>query len=1027
MRCLALVLVLSAQCLSQRLTAVGYGGAGSDASNGVAIDAAGNMYVAGTTGSFDLPLANAAQASNRGTRLIVSHDSGITWQPIGNPGNDVTANGNIWPLAVDPTDPATFYTNSTSAIYKTTNGGKTFTAVTLPLTSQSSIVNLVIDPSAPKIIYAATGLGIFKSIDGGAIWAASNVGLPTPAYISSLTIDPFHPKTLWAWVGTGGYVSNDGAATWRPGTEAGASASGGGIGFIFDAVTPGILYGPTFSSSRFTYQRSTDGGVTWTPLTLPFNGLSITADPQRAGVLYAVSAPFGGTTAALYFFRSRDFGTTWDRFPFPSNFVTRVAADPANPNVLLAGPLRSVDGGVTWTRSSASRSITAAFAPAAKGLVYASAVPSTDTFLVKYAPDGKTIQFATYFGGMGDDNGTSTAVDSAGNVWIAGKTASADLPVTAGAVQTALSGDSDMFLARFNADGQLTYCTYIGGSSDDAARSIAIDARGNVWLIGTTRSTDFPTTTGVTLPVNPNTIPDRVVVLKLDASGSKLAFAGYIGGSYLEYPGSIAVDNDGNAVLTGTTYSTDFPVVGKAVLAATPPSTYAQKIFVVKLDSSGNTLFSTYLGGSKPSVAHDTTASYTQFGVALATDAAGDIFVAGNTSMVDYPVTAAAYQTKFGNGCPYPSASIYTGFIGSITRYQEDDVFLTKLSPDGATYLYSTFLGGRCYDRPSSLAIGSDGSAYIAGESDSDDFPILGAVDGGPSAQGYKSFVSAIDPSGAQLKFSSFLSAGSNPMVAAGPGSLLRVAGNAGFLAQSQQFVGGLFGPQYPNTDVLVFSINIAAPLPALYLGGVFNGFSYQAGSVAPSEIVMLSVPNLPADAQGDVGLAGLAQLTTTLAGVQVLFDGRAVPVMSVGNGRIYAIAPTDLKPSTVTFVRVRVNDAESNDLAVQVAQASPGLLSANGSGTGAANAINADGSTNSQQNPALRGSTVTFFFTGIAPGTTNVDTGRGTSAVLPLSGFVPGIYSAQVTVPSETISPLLSINVVSGGAAGQSLFIYVK
>jgi uncharacterized protein (TIGR03437 family) len=737
--------------------------------------------------------------------------------------------------------------------------------------------------------------------------------------------------------------------------------------------------------------------------------------------------------AHALFYRSGDGGANWQSFPFPGNFASAMAVDPGNPNILIAGSYRSNNGGQTWSPTMVSRDIQVTFAPSGK-VVYASGPITSDIFLAKFKPDGKTLEFATYFGGMGNETASSVQVDASGNVWVAGTTSSFDLPVSKDALLKQLKGITNIFLAEFSPQGQLLASTYLGGSLTDTIAGLRLDANGDPWIFGQTNSPDFPRTKGLPPALQPSA--SYLFLAKIASSVDQVLYSAPIPG--VNQAGGMSIDSTGNIVLTGTTYSADFAVTAGVTHGVLPPGQSSEQAFVIKLDSGGNTIFSTYLGGS---IGADGSGLAVQFGgeldnygVAVATDETG-IYVTGNTSATDFPTTPGAYQTKLKDGCTYPALAEDTGLIGTIYFYLVDDVFVTKLSPDGKTMLYSTLLGGSCYDRPTDITVTPAGAVFVTGETDSIDFPVVHPQKAAPAMQTYESFVSLISASGGSLTYSSYLLAGSAPTLALGPGGILHIAGSVGFDAQTMTYSGFPLPPPNPLTKVYLANLNVSTAPAGLDLTGVLNAFSLLPGPVAAGEIVELTVPDFK-PAQGiNVGINERLPLGTTLGGIQVLFDGKPAQVVSISRGKIVCIAPQDFGTNQSTTIQVNASGTLSNSLDVDVAPAALGLLSADGSGQGLANARNQDGTLNSDANPARRGTTVTVYFTGAGVPPVTVTTNFGAASTAALRGFIPGIYAAYFEAPTDTnfASPL-TLTLSAPGSSftvpssmSQGLMVYVK
>jgi uncharacterized protein (TIGR03437 family) len=556
-------------------------------------------------------------------------------------------------------------------------------------------------------------------------------------------------------------------------------------------------------------------------------------------------------------------------------------------------------------------------------------------------------------------------------------------------------------------------------------------------IFGQTTSPDFPFTTGASPALQRGA--SYVFLTKIDSSGSQVLYSASIPG--VNQPGGMSIDSAGNILLTGTTSSLDFPVTANVVHGLLPPSPNSVQAFVIKLDSSGNTIFSTYLGGSigvgSSGIAVQLPSESPQnIGVAVTADDTG-IYVTGNTSTTDFPTTAGAYQTKLNYGCTYPSLAYDTGLDGIFYSYYYDDVFVTKLSPDAKTMLYSTLLGGSCYDRPTDIAVTPAGAVFVTGETNSIDFPLVHPQEGAPAIQNYESFVSMISANGSSLAYSSYLLAGSAPTLALGPDGILHIAGDVGFDAQTLTNSGFPLPPPTPNTKAYLAALNVSSAPAELNLTGAVNDFSLLPGPIAPGEIIALTVPDFKPAQDINVGINELLPLGTVLGGTQVLFDGKPAQVISIAHGKIVSIAPQAFTNNQSTTIQVNDNGTLSNPLETDVAPAALGLLSADGSGTGLANARNLDGTLNSATNPAKRGTTVTVYFTGagVPPAAITIDINFSDIVrIAPLEGFVPGIYAAYFRAPTDlSYTSPLSVTLSAVGSSSQTLsnsqalVVYIK
>ena len=310
------------------------------------------------------------------------------------------------------------------------------------------------------------------------------------------------------------------------------------------------------------------------------------------------------------------------------------------------------------------------------------------------------LDYSTYLGGTNSDEGHAIVVDSSGNAYITGRTASFNFPTTKDAFDTTYADSDDIFVTKLNAAGSaLIYSTYMGGNSSDNGVGLFVDSTGAAYITGSTGSNDFPTTIGVFQPTI-NGSGDAFVT-KLNSTGTALIYSTYLGGSSSEGATAIAVDSSGNAYVTGSTFSTNFPTTPGAfqtVFASLPFSD--NDAFVTKLNANGTALiYSTYLGGMN-----------SEQGTGISVDSMGRAFVAGSTNSNDFDVTAGAFQTTFGG--------LSSGSFGSI-----GDAFVTELNSTGTALVYSTYFGGSGNDAALGLAVNASGEAYICGSTTSLNLP----------------------------------------------------------------------------------------------------------------------------------------------------------------------------------------------------------------------------------------------------------------------------------------------------------------
>jgi hypothetical protein len=340
------------------------------------------------------------------------------------------------------------------------------------------------------------------------------------------------------------------------------------------------------------------------------------------------------------------------------------------------------------------------------------------------------LMYSTYLDGSSSTSSAyGIAVDTSGDAFVIG-TASVNFPTTPGAFQSSCGGDcnGNTFVTKFNPSGSaLIYSTYIGGSGSDVGSGIVADSAGDVYVTGSTTSSDFPVTPGAVQSAYGGN--GDAFLAELNPGGSALIYSSYLGGSNQDFGSGVTVDSAGNAYVAGGTCSSDFPVTPGAF-----QTTYSSDIncletgfpgdaFITEIKPSASPLvYSTYLGGSSYNMAS---------GIAL--DSSGNAYVTGLTGSSNFPITPDAVQTTYGG-------SVYNAFVA-------------KINSTGSSLLYSTYLGGSGGAIGSGIAVDNSDNAYVTGGAGLN-FP---TTPGAFQTSGGGAFVSKLNPTGSSLVYSSDL------------------------------------------------------------------------------------------------------------------------------------------------------------------------------------------------------------------------------------------------------------------------------
>jgi hypothetical protein len=327
-------------------------------------------------------------------------------------------------------------------------------------------------------------------------------------------------------------------------------------------------------------------------------------------------------------------------------------------------------------------------------------------FISKLNPAGSALIYSAFIGVYENVEALGVAVDADQNAYVTGHTSDnitptvvitppnvppPPFPITPGAFQPAFGGGTnDAFVMKISASGlSILYSSYLGGSDEDSAHGIAVDALHNIYVTGLTYSVDLP----LAGALQANSLAGDAFVSKIAFTG-QLTFATYLGGTGLDQGNAIAVDSVGDTYVTGGTNSLDLSTSGvfQSAMAGEGDA------FVVKYSTSlpaPALVYFTYLGGSKA-----------DSGAGIAVDSSGNAYVTGSTVSSDFATTTDAFQRTYGGG--------------------NADAFITKLDAAGATILYSSFLGGTNTESGNAIAIDSNSppGAYVAGQTCSLDFPL---------------------------------------------------------------------------------------------------------------------------------------------------------------------------------------------------------------------------------------------------------------------------------------------------------------
>ena len=972
-------------------------GSGREAIAATAVDGAGNMIVAGTTTSMDLPGAVVTRLTSE-TNLLRSGDGGRTWRQGG-----PAALGSPEGFALHPSRPNVVLAGGGAGIFRSVDGGVTWQAARVEFVVPPGVVTvaavaaLAHDPQNPDVFYAAGGAGVLRSSDGGRRWEL--LSQPRPFPVTRLVVDPFDSSILLAETAADLLRSVDGGRRWERVTP-------GWWGMMaFDGSVAGRVFAYAWQTGVLGV--SLDHGATWSVRGGPEVGV-FRVDPQRPGVLWVISG--SGRV-----WRSENAGVQWQEMGSVSRPVVDFAASPKPAGVLVAaleeGILRSEDEGRTWVRQSELKASRLFFA--SEGDVLASLTPRGDIFVSKIAAESGEVLFTTYLGGEGLDSARGVGVDGAGNIVVAGSSSSREFPVPGGGFAGEDSRAGDVVVFKLSPGGErLLYTARLGGAKPDEPAALFVDGAGNAYVAGSTLSEDWPVTAGALQTVTPVTRPRdsrdydasrNGFVAKLDAGGS-VAYSTLIGGARADAVNGIVVDDAGNAWVTGRTESADFPVSADAAqkqVVATPYG--AADAFAMEVNAAGSAmLYSTVYGGGG-----------SDQGNAIALDEQGGVYVAGESWSSDFPTTEGVFHRQ------HRARTCVVNAYGAGT-----DGFVLKLARDRSVG-FATLTGSQCYLSLSGIAVAGS-NLVLAGNVNpaslpKDSYPFeWDPFSGTPVA-----FVGEMDREGKTFEVGPLLPGGFPSFGLAEGGRRLHV---------------GLRARGYSNEigdGAYVATLERRAarrPVRVRWLGAMVNG----SPSLVAGDLAAIELEGMDGVEFRDLGINAGRDLPLELNGVRVWFDGHPAPILMVGPNRVVCVAPSRLqeRENSYRLVEVAVGEARSGPrLALVVPWASPKILT---DGQGRLVARNEDGTENSEANPARTGSVVTFYATGLGPLTPPVADGSVGTAEVSRPAARIGVTVDGVAVADEVdvstmpgfVSAVLQINVRipapapgGGGAVAVSVF----
>lgn len=448
------------------------------------------------------------------------------------------------------------------------------------------------------------------------------------------------------------------------------------------------------------------------------------------------------------------------------------------------------------------------YTPAGKNTIGFKVIGEYDTSL-PLVIDPLTLNWSTFLhASTSDDYVIAVDRDAQENIYLTGYTKSLAFPVTTGVYQNNYTGGIDCYITKMDPNGSfIYYSTYIGGTDWELPYAIHVTANNEPIIAGFGSSTNYPYTSGSIQPASGGGLSDGFIT-KLSASGNSLEYSSYLGGTDRDYIYDMAVGPGGEAYLTGYTLSHDFPVTSGAY--SNSVGGYGD-IFVAKVSADGSTLdYSTLVSGTNFDIANS-----------IAINSNGDAFVAGNTGSSDLPATSGAYQN---------SAS----FAGSGL---DEDAFVLRLSADGSTLKYLTYLGGSDTDAAYSLDINVNDEVFVTGVTYSTNFPTTTTAFQTGTSSNLGSgdlFVARLSSSGSSMTYGTYLGGTDVDFCKS-----IRVNSNneAHILGASRSYnypvtTGSAAHTALYDIVVSILSSDGSSLVQSAYYGGSYNEYPRSSGSM---------------------------------------------------------------------------------------------------------------------------------------------------------------------------------------------------